>query len=227
MTLLCPGNHRDRTDVEAASGYQMCRGCMHRVDRMLGDLADLYDACGDALVASGQGGGEKVTHRRDPGLVLSVAAMVARDHIRAELVAWTRITIAERGLVGWPADTVPAMATFLRRNLDWLMTQDYADELARMMAETTAEARRAAYPAKVRRINVGPCPMPDCFGTLTARLREEDDLLPSEIKCDAEAFDDDGAVVVHAWEPSEWMRLGSKIMARVEAVANLRAQLGR
>lgn len=224
MTLTCPGPHRDDRERLIVGTLRICTACFDRLATEIAGLPALYEACGDALVASGVAEGEKVTHRRDPGLVLSLPAMVARDHIRAELVAWTRIVHDERGLSGWPADNVAAMAAWLGRQVDWLARQDYAEEVARSIHETTGEARRAAYPTKVRRITVGACPQPECGGTLVAWLRTEDDLLPSEIRCDAEPGEDDEP---HVWPAHEWMTLGRWIVARVEAVANLRAHLGR
>ena len=219
---LCTGRHRDDAERMTAPGAQLCYGCADRLLRDLGALPDLYVACQAALVATGNAGGERVTHRRDPGLVLSLPALKARTAIRAELVSWVRITHEERGLVAWPADEVAAMVAWLSGHVGWIVAQPWAPEIARTIADTMAEARAAAYPRPVRRIYVGACPVPECDGALSAYLHADADVLPSVIKCDA-VLDDDAEV--HEWEAAEWIRLGRLIVARVDAVETLRARL--
>lgn len=220
---LCTGRHRDNTDKVAAPGAMLCYGCSDRLLRNLAALPDLYDACEAALVSTGQAGGERVTHRRDPGLVLSLPALKARTAIRAELVSWVRITHEERGLTVWPAQTIPAMATWLASHIGWISAQPWAPEMARTIGDTTSEARAAAYPGNVRRIEVGACPIANCAGNLNAYLHADDDVLPSLIRCDAAPIDDEHTP--HEWPASEWVALGRMIVARVEAVESLRAQL--
>jgi hypothetical protein len=220
---LCTGRHRDDADKMAAPGAQLCYGCTHRLGSDLAALPDLYDACEAALVATGNAGGERVTHRRDPGLVLSLPALKARTAIRAELVSWVRITHEERGLVVWPANSIAAMAVWLGSHIGWISAQSWAPEFARTIGDTASEAKAAAYPANVRRIDVGPCPVRECDGTLNAYLHNDDDLLPSVIRCNA--VHDDDETEPHEWAAADWMALGRLIIARVDAVEALRARL--
>lgn len=222
---LCVGPHDDPRP--AGAPYWLCHGCASRLREQLLGLPSLYAACELALAGGSGSTGEKVTHRKDPGLVLSLAAYRARIAIRAELVSWARIVIEERGLQVAPADTVPAMAGFVAAHVDWLAQQDYVDETARTIDETTREARAAAFPRKASRIVIGPCVADRCDGTLIAVLREDADLLPSIIRCNAERPDDVEEWQPHEWAPSQWMNLGRQIVARDEGTLALIERITR
>jgi len=219
---ICTGRHRDDAEKTTAPGAMLCFGCTDRLIRDLAALPDLWVACETALVSTGSAGGEKVTHRRDPGLVLSLSALKARTAIRAELVSWVRITHEERGLVAWPCDDIASMSAWLAVHVGWISAQPWSVEMARTIGDTAHEARAAAYPRNVRRIDVGPCPVRECAGSLVAYLHTDDDLLPSVIRCTAEPIDDSAA---HEWAASEWISLGNLIVARIDAVSALRARL--
>jgi hypothetical protein len=207
---LCSGSHNDTGKVTARAPYRLCAPCTGRLRANLGKLPALFDDCERALITAGHTGGDKITHRKDPGLVLSLPAFKARTAIRSELVSWVRIVMEERQLTDWPDDLVGHMAPWLQEHADWMSQQPWAGEVSRTIADTVREARAAAYPNPVRRITIGPCPLPDCTGELTALLRDDADLLPSVIRCQVQAsIDDTGA---HVWAASEWMNLGRMLM---------------
>ena len=210
MASTCLATHRDGRDRLALPGLRLCQGCRHRLTRHLAELPALHDACGLALAGTGAAHrGDPVTHRRDPGLNLSQAAVAAREHIRVELVSWCRIALEEGPWDVAPPDRVPVMAGWLVARVEWLAAREYADEIARTIADTHAEARAAAYPSGTRRIVLGPCVEGGCAGTMSAIMHADADLLPGVIRCDADE--------PHEWAAHEWIALGRRINAQGHA----------
>ena len=113
------------------------------------------------------------------------------------------MVIEERHLTTWPADTVPAMATWLTPHINWLAAHEIAPDIATEYAQLKSEAHRVAYPAKTRRWFLSPCVEENCDGALMVTIRSDDDLLPSAITCDK--------TTEHTWEPNQWLALGRRI----------------
>lgn len=199
---VCPCPHRDDRPRRAADGLRVCRSCRDRMEQAIAESPALYDALQAALVAADGRSSDPVTHRKDPGLVLSEAALRARSSLRSLLVATIRMVIDERGLTRWPADEVPHMSTWLLAHVDWLAAHPAAEDFVAEWTAARTEARRAAYPSGTRRIELECCP--DCSGELIAWLRPADDLLPSVICCDGPEE--------HTWEPHEWQALGRRLV---------------
>lgn len=202
---LCLTAHDDRERL-AAPGLRLCHGCRDRLERHVAELPALYRECELALAGTrGKGDSDPVTHRRDPGLVLSIPAMQAREHVRVELSSWVRIGLDEGPWDQAPADTITAMAVWIVGRLDWYAARDYADEVARTFADTHAEAWSAAYPSGASRIDIAACVEDECAGMLSAYVRSDDDLLPAVIRCSADAE--------HAWASGDWRSLERRITA--------------
>lgn len=212
VEVLCPMPHRPAPDgserhAAAADGLVLCRWHRDRLARHIALMPALYDAVAHALVRAGRGG-DLVTVTRDPGISLDQAAVDARDHIRHELVSYVRLCHEEGPWSTWPEDTVAAMSAWLVVRCDWLAARPWACEAAGMLAYTWGEAMRAAYPDGARRIPCGPCPEPGCDGQLVAVVRDTDDLLPSTVRCDAPAEEDQSR---HEWPADQWPALGRRI----------------
>jgi hypothetical protein len=215
---VCPCVHRDDRPRTAADGLRVCRGCFDRLERAVAESPALYAACEAALASSTGATEERVTHRRDPGLVLSEAALRARGAIRAQLVATVRMVVEERGLSRWPADNVPSMATWLLAHVTWLAAHPAAEDWVAEWTGLRSTARSAAYPSGTRRVDLEGCPEPSCPGVLVAWLRRDGDTLPSVIACT-----DDSE---HVWEPHEWQALGRRLAGSGHADLACRLRVG-
>ena len=203
---LCPAAHRDDRPRRAADGLVLCWWHRDRLERHLAELPSLHTACEAALAGrSGTNAAGPVSGSTEPSWAVSDAPSAARAHIRIELVSWVRIGLEEGPWTWVPEDTLPAMSAWLVSRVDWYAARPWADEMARTIADTHGEARRAAYPDPAHRVALGPCPEPDCAGTLVATVRRTDALLPSTIDCDHDAE--------HAWTADQWHALGRR-MAR-------------
>jgi len=200
---VCNAPHRGDRYRTTAPGLRLCLSCRDRLASDIARLPDLYADLELALIHDTPTQDERITHRKDPGLVVNQRAVAARTLIRHELVSTTRMVIEERGLVTWPADTVSAMAAWLAAHIDWLAAHEIAVDVAAEYSSVRAEAQRVAYPAKTRRWFLSPCVEDNCDGALMVTIRSDDDLLPSAITCDK--------TTEHTWEPNQWLALGRRI----------------
>lgn len=202
-TNNCNGPHRDNRQRSKAPGLQLCHPCRDRLTTDINRLPNLYTDLELALIHDTPTQDERITHRKDPGLVVNQRAVTARTLIRHQLVSTTRMVIEERHLTTWPTETVPAIVTWLNPHIDWLATHEIAPDIATEYANVRAEAQRIAYPAKTRRWFLSPCVEENCDGALMVTIRSDDDLLPSAITCDK--------TTDHNWEPNQWLALGRRI----------------
>ena len=198
---LCPMPHDE--PAQAADGLRLCRGCVRRLRRDIGQHPDLYDELGRRMANLGASNSGPVSGTKDPQINLDPRIVKARDNIVHDLHGWTRIVTEERGLAG-PDDERPrVVATWLTNHVDWLAAQPFAEEIARDFRDTSSEAWRLAYPPGRRRIVVGQCVEVGCAGIITAIVAATDELYPSTIVCD---LDD-----AHVWPAREWVKLGRRI----------------
>lgn len=203
-TARCVVDHGDKPR-NALPGLRLCQHCRAQLGKDLEALPRLDLALELALIATGaMSQGDKITHRKDPGLVLNDVAATARTVIRHTLVANVRMVHEERGLHDWPGDNIPAMTAWLKAHLDWLAAHEIAGDIAGEHRALHRQARAAAYPNRVRRWELCPCIEADCPGILTVTIRSDDDLLPSAISCDHEAE--------HIWSSSQWLTLGRQLL---------------
>ncbi|MFH8349505.1 helix-turn-helix transcriptional regulator [Streptomyces sp. NPDC018045] len=185
----------------------ICARCFDGFRRHLKSLPALYRQCENMLAAAPQEG-QKVSGTRSFGIKLNAVAVEARDTLRARLLAWCDLVAAER--VPDPADggapperTVEAMTSFLLRHAAWLCGHPAAGDVVTEIAETAATATRAAYPQQTRRFRVGPCVEVSCGGSLVAVIRADEQLLPSEVRCDVDTQ--------HVWPAHQWRELERQV----------------
>lgn len=211
-TCAVPGRqHRDGCDGEqctclraqAAPGLYLCQRDTDRIGSDAQDLAQLHGELALRLLAD-TGTGERVAGTPDDTRIPNAAAVEVRTEIRHVLAAWCRLVAEERGFA-LPADEVSAMGAYVARSAEWLAATEYADEVAGELAALRSRAWGVAYPSGTRVIDIAPCPMPDCAGTVRAVLRRTDALLPSELACDA---DDE-----HRWPAGTWHSLRRRLIA--------------
>ncbi|MEU1128292.1 helix-turn-helix domain-containing protein [Streptomyces sp. NPDC005900] len=95
------------------------------------------------------------------------------------------------------------MASFLYRHAHWLCVHPAAGEVVAEFAETKAAAKRVAYPVQIRKFQVGSCVELDCGGSLVAAIQTDDQLTPSEVRCDADPR--------HVWPAQQWRELDVRV----------------
>lgn len=198
--------------TEQAS-LRVCGRCFEGFRRNLFALPGLYRQCEEMLTVTPRKG-EKVSRTVSRGISLNSMAMDARGVIRARLLAWSDLVAAERPCPA-PDRSVQAMARFLRANAAWLGAHPAAGDAVDEIAETTAAARRAAYPDHTRRFRVGPCIEPGCGGDLVAVIQPYDQLLPSEVRCDIDPE--------HTWPAHRWREL-DRLVGRRNAQLTARGE---
>jgi len=197
----------------ATTPLLVCNWHADRTEQAIAELPALHKALEHRLTTSGSSLITGMpTGSKEPGLNLNHRVAQARTDIRNNLTAWAR-TVAEERRITPPADTLNAIAVFLVRQLDWCLSQPYAKQLVNDLTEDWATARRLNDPNQTRRFDVGPCPEPDCEGTLVARIRSRDVLLPSDVTCDLSPEDEDGNLL-HTWPADKWMTLGRRIVRK-------------
>jgi len=203
-----PRRHADGCDTDqcrgclpapAADGLNLCQ---HHADRIPVDArkaADLHDAILDRITSGSHEEYERISGgEKGVGLSLDPAAVDARDSIRAVL-GWCRLIAEERGFA-LPADDVITMGEYVARSGQWLAAHPAAADASAELAELVSRAHPIAYPSGVRTIEIGPCPHDDCDGTVKAKMRAADSMLPSELVCSAEDE--------HVWPPAQWRSFG-------------------
>ena len=202
----------------AGNGLHLDAKCLDDLARDIATCSRLHHELGAVLVRPTRPDDEGTTKRATSvGITLDLAAVTAREHIRATCVGWVRVAQEERpaDTVAWPLDDVTDMARWLLRNLTWCAGRSWVDEMARVFAETAAEAARAVQPDRARRVPIGHCPerLYDdegqdagvCTGELFAIVRPADSLLPCDIRCTT-----DGE---HRWTADQWHALGRRVEA--------------
>lgn len=207
--------------ARAADGLRLCQYETDRLGRHPVEAATLWIELGLALVGSGIGDG---IGQKNPGRGLNLNPKVVehRATIRHTLVSWTRLVCEERGFTP-PRDSIDALGKFLANQAPWLAAQEFAGEVADEMAELVEVGRSLRQPSSTRIIEIGPCPRmldPDgdeddeqtqCPGVLRALLRSEASLLPSAVQCDTNED--------HAWDSTQWTKLGRAMQAAKEKMA--------
>lgn len=208
---LCPISH-DK-DKRTADGLNVCLWHRDRAERAVAELPALYDALERRLAASGAGGLTGMpAAKKEPGIDLNHRVVTCRTNIKANLVGWARFAIEERGMT-CPPDNVPSLSAFIVRQVDWFLAGPAAKQFADGMIDDWSTARALSDPNRIRSFDVCDCPEPDCGGTLVARIRPRDSLLPTDVTCDSSPLDDDGAPL-HYWPADKWLTLGRRIVRK-------------
>jgi hypothetical protein len=121
----------------------------------------------------------------------------ARHNILATLEAWSEIVVEELGVTA-PARSVPQLARFLTRHLQWLAAQPPAADLAAETEGLVAELRSTIDPDPTSlHTLIRQCVMDDCAGTISASPKSTGTSGSRSIECSAG----------HSWEMHEWLTL--------------------
>lgn len=179
----------------------VCGTCFDRFRQNLTSLPRLYRQCEEMLTVSPQKG-ERVSRQLGRGISLNSSAVEARDGVRARLLAWSDLVATERACAA-PDRSVEAMTAFLLRHAHWLCAHTAAADVVAEIDETTARAKRAAYPHRTRKFRVGPCVEQQCDGSLVAVIQSHEQLLPSELRCDI--------APEHTWPAHRWRELDRRV----------------
>lgn len=157
MNTLCVADHGDE-DAEALPALRLCRAHRSRLERDLADLPRLHADLGDHL-APGTSGGGYITigggiptgrGTDDAGplaihegrLPINPAVADHRDQIKHDLVWWAIYVADERGHAQPAANTVPAIAAWLGRHVEWIAGHHVAAvECPPVMAALVGRAR--------------------------------------------------------------------------------------
>jgi hypothetical protein len=119
LSDLCVTDHGD-SERRALPGLRLCGGCHDRLVRDLSDLPHLHDRLGDHLGTGGSAAfGGRVSGSSAAPLPINPAVADHRDQIRHDLVWWAILVADMRGHAQ-PANTVPAIAAWLGRHVDWI-----------------------------------------------------------------------------------------------------------
>lgn len=222
---LCILEHDEPTF--ARPGLLVCDYDRRRATSALRKLPELHEMLEEYLAeGSGSSGNEIVTTSRDPGLRMNNAVLGHRLDIEQCLKRWVYFgvgrVIVKRNAAGelvrtsriersGPTDLkLTTLAEWLIRNRDWYLAQENADHFVRDVTQVSGRARSLRQRNKVSKFEVGPCPEPDCGGTVIARMRPQDDLLPSKLWCDKAPTDPETGEQIHVWPivGTAWHTLG-------------------
>jgi hypothetical protein len=134
---------------------------------------------------------------------LPAAVLSLRRQTVDTLTSWALLVCEERDLKGPTYPDVQALTSFLAAHAGWLAAfdGDYAAHELGGIAYQLEQTVRQSFPSRVR--NIGPCPEPECSGTLEAIVRKDEDLLPSSVFCVVDR--------AHSWRPGEWEALGKRL----------------
>lgn len=105
-------------------------------------------------------------------------------------------------------DDIGTLATWIADNLADLRQHPAANEAHDDITAAITNARRTIdTPPNRTTIPVGPCPEPDCQGTVRAYIPHD---TPAHMTCNGEQR--------HRWEPHQWHRAGQRILRAREGV---------
>lgn len=213
---LCTAAH-DQPRM-ALGGLQVCAWHVKKTTVAISLMPALHEMLSGYLTLAGGGtAGEFIRSSPTPGLNLDPNVATARTDLLNHLHCWARIGAEEGPWDTWPADEPAAIARWLLVRLDWYLSQSWAGEFARESIDLHRMALYLRQPQAVKRFTVGPCPEPDCTGTLITEIRPADDLLPSRIWCDLAPIDPETGEQIHIWTPDRWLLLGRQVDRKKEA----------
>lgn len=139
----CPRNHAQ--DLPATAGSVLCALCVEQLERNLRTLPGLHqEGLHHILSASRRRNPTKVSgsRRRDH---LNISALDARNNVLAILESWSAYVMEKLGQAA-PGRSVPHLACFLLRHLEWLAAQAPAVEFADEVEGLHQESLRAIDP---------------------------------------------------------------------------------
>ncbi|MFF6992657.1 hypothetical protein [Streptomyces sp. NPDC010273] len=208
----CPRSHPEES--VAAAGSVLCAPCVRRAAHHLRALPGLHQECLHQASPTGRRTNPtKVSgsRRRDH---LDISVLDARHNILTILESWSSLVAEKRG-TSTPPRTVPSLARFLTRHLEWLAAQppadDFADEIERLVGELrqTIDPEPPALHTLIR-----GCVVDGCAGTISALPQRSSGSgsgsgSGSSIRCSSG----------HAWDVGEWLGLRRLMEHRREEVS--------
>lgn len=208
MKMLCEAsccreNHNNRRlrPRQVVLGLRLCAVCRDRLAHDLAGLPELYDASEAALTHPRHRAVERIRGGRPDGICLNDAVVKARSDMLRILASWAGMVVDERGVTGPDQREIRHLAVFLTSHVDWLAAQTTAAALADEIAGLAKSARESINPNTMTRMELGPCAQSGCGQTVHAVVRAEDELLPTQVSCQAG----------HVWPPHQWLLLGRRI----------------
>lgn len=197
----CPRGHAQKND--SIAGSVLCATCLGRVEGALRALPALHQEClHQASPTVRRTNPTKVSssRRRDH---LNVSVLDTRHRALTMLDSWSAMVVDKLGTTP-PPRTVPALARFLLRHLEWLASQPPAVDFADEIEGLAAELRQTVDPApSVLHAVIRKCVVDGCAGTISALAQGGGGAGNRHIACTAG----------HSWEMREWLGL-RKLMKR-------------
>ncbi|MFD4634803.1 hypothetical protein ACFVYR_37055 [Streptomyces sp. NPDC058284] len=191
----CPRNHAP--EVRAAAGRVLCAACAGQLERTLRTLPGLHqEGLHHILPTARRRNPTKVSgsRRRDH---LNISALDARNNILAILESWS-LYVVEKLETAPPGRSVPQLASFLIRHLEWLTAQPPAVEFADEVEGLQVESLRAIDPdSEEHRTPAIGCVVDDCPGTINTAQRAARSPARGSISCTSG----------HSWEMRELLTL--------------------
>jgi hypothetical protein len=189
-----------------------------RIRKALYQITDAWD---DTLEPARRATGSHASSSFvNPPLPVPADVLDKRRTAHTRLAYWARLVIAGRKMRRLPAVDVPALAAFLLVHCDWL-AESYP-KAVNELESSAADLGMIAADNAPRRFRVGACPGTNqgqpCPGVVGAIVRADDDLLPSQLACDA--------LVPHSWPAGEWRVLERRLHRDEVAAKRLTAQRG-
>ncbi len=186
-------HHPDRADHHpAVPGTMFCKSATERLTKTIAELPALHSWL-HANLASGGGGGDKVTGTRDKPVPINLGVHDHAEHVVFTLASWARMVAEDRGLHGPSNATPSATATFLLAHLDWIVRQDWAPDAAEEISDLSRKAHGIVPSRPERHELPAPCPADGCGYLSLVRYDGE-----SHVRCEV-----CGAV----WDEKEYVRL--------------------
>lgn len=150
MTRPCPAG---QCKVTIADDRNVCPACAADLQQHLAELPALV-ADLDRTMARLRNGNSDGSKGAETPMAYDVLASEALSQIRVVLVGWTRDL--EEDPTRQPADTLPAIATWLLARLHRLLAHPAAADICTEIANCTAQGKRAVFGPKPRTY-LGPC----------------------------------------------------------------------
>ncbi|MEU6996575.1 hypothetical protein ABZ953_38720 [Streptomyces sp. NPDC046465] len=191
----CPRNHAQ--EIRAAAGSVLCAPCVEQLERTLHTLPGLHqEGLHHILSTSRRRNPTKVSgsRKRDH---LNISALDARNNILAILESWAGYVVEKSG-ASVPGRSVPHLACFLIRHLEWLTAQPPAVEFADEVESLQVESLRAIDPEPDdQHAPVIGCVVDDCPGTINASPPGAGSAVRGSVSCTSG----------HSWEMRELLTI--------------------
>ncbi|MFC8349665.1 hypothetical protein [Streptomyces sp. NPDC057280] len=127
---------------------------------------------------------------------LNISVLDVRHNLLATLESWSELVAEQLGVTA-PARSVPQLARFLTRHLEWLAGQPPAADFVDEVDSLVAELRGTIDPDPGSRTLIRRCVVDDCGGTISASPKDAGKPGSRSIECSAG----------HSWEMHEWLTL--------------------